>query len=114
MNTESYDGVAVLGNETHAVVARLSYGITGHVVALDVTLDDGSTITARRTLTARGRRPMLRGTPISARARDEHERSFDLFVDNGIVGNVRLGQRVILEGETVREGRAFGLVKAAA
>lgn len=100
---------------SHSAIVRVSCGLTGHVVALGVTLDDGFQFEVQRPLVPLGDRRLLRGAEIDARAVDEHERSFELLDhDANIIGSLRLGQRVILDGEKGREPRGFGLVRAAA
>ena len=122
MSCESYEGVVQFDNRSHAAIIRIERGlVSSHVVVLEVSLEDGSRLDLHRWLPTR---PLLRGhllveggdrRPIAARARDEHERSFDLFVDETVVGNVRLGQRIVLEGAPrTRDARGFGLAKAAA
>lgn len=135
---EAYDAVVTIDKGvhplafeggTHAAIVRVYRGIaSSHVMGLDVCLDDSFSFDVHRPLTARRARPLLRGhvvtadgarVHVGARARDEHERSFDLLAGVGremtVVGSIRLGQRVVVEGEAARsrDSWSFGLVKAA-
>ena len=139
MSSETYDAVVTIeGGDhplraetgTHSAIVRVFHRVASScVTGLDVLFDDAFAFDVHRPLTARRARPMLRGhvvnaagnrISVGARARDDHERSFDLFAGVGremvIVGSLRLGQRVAVAGETaaVRDGWTFGLSKAAA
>lgn len=135
-NCESYDGVVIIEagahplaceGGTHSAVVRVFRGVASHhVMGLEVCLDDNFAFEVHRPITARRSRPLLRGhvnangerIQIGARARDDHERSFDLYAGVGrdltIIGSLRLGQRVVLEAGAAREPWAFGLSRAAA
>lgn len=121
---EAYDGVAIIdggahplafARGTHAAIVHVYRGVTsGHVSGLEVCLDDALGFDVRRPLTARRSRPILRGhidapngqrIQVGMRARDQHERSFDLLAGAGrelmVVGSLRFGQRIVIEGERV-------------
>jgi hypothetical protein len=133
---ESYEGVVTIDagshplaieQGAHSAVVRVFRGVTSHVIALEVCLDDSFCFDVQRSLTVPRARPLLRGSVmigehrvrVGARAVHPAERSFDLFAGNGRdlarVGSLRLGQRIVVEGESAaRDGWGFALMKAAA
>lgn len=139
MSSESYDAVVTIEGGahplhwekgTHAAVVQVFRGVaSSHVTGLDVSLDDSFEFDVHRPITARRARPILRGhvtdangarVYVGARARDDHERSYDLLAGVGrdmvVVGSLRLGQRVAVASRAAsgRERWTFGLVRAAA
>lgn len=133
--TDPYDGVIVVdaGDHplqflvgAHPVIARVSHGVSSHVSALDVCVNDNGAafeFVVRRPLASRRARPVLRGhvvlpsgdrITLGARARDERERSFDLLVARAdgleTVGSIRLGQRVVIEGERTQRRERWALL----